>query len=137
MKSESGEVCFICDFVYGSQARGCYIEYVCTHTGFNGNVAIKRKVDAITASQNVSGIHTSDYNVTFYDLDHNHIIYKDDYAVKLVRKSVTGLSSTPASTNVILSFPSPTTQHPDGDSSKLIYLYIITIYFILLLQWLI
>ena len=64
----------------------------------------------------MTGIYTSNYNVTFYDVDYNNIIYKDDYAVILINRSVTGLSSTP--TNVISLSSSPTSLYTDFDRSK-------------------
>ena len=128
MNPTTGEVCFTCCFVVGSQAQGCYIEYKCTRTVFNGNITIVRtSVDASTASKCVTGIYTSNYNVTFYDVEHSNNIYKDAYAVKMTNQSITGLSLVPTSilsvslsTDVTSSSPSPTTLFTDYDSSKLL-----------------
>ena len=94
-------------------------------------------VDASTASKCVTGIYTSNYNVTFYDMDYNNVPYTTEYAVKLTNQSVTGLSPplTPtlttissvtvintlsSITNVILSSSSPTTLCTDCYNSKLL-----------------
>ena len=67
--STTGEVCFIFYFVTGSQPQGCYVEFRCLKTYFNGNIIINRtSVDTSTGSKCVIGIYTSSYNVTFYDL---------------------------------------------------------------------
>ena len=92
--SAAGEVCFICHFVTESQSQGCYIEYECFEMDFNGNISIERKPMKTNASKCVIGIYTCNYTVTFYDIDYNNIIYKDDYAVKLTNQSVTGLPPT-------------------------------------------
>ena len=127
MSSLKGRVCFICHFVYGSQAKGCFIEYKCTRTYFNGNVTVvRRPVDANTSRECVPRIYTSNYNVTFYDVEHSNNIYMDAYAVKQINQSVIGLSPTsiisslPSSTNVISSSRLPTTLCTDCDNSKLV-----------------
>ena len=127
--SSIGEVCFTCHFAYGSQAQGCYIEYTCTRTDYNGFLNISRiSVDTSTASKCVTGIHTSNYNVTFYDMDYNDNIYMKEYAIKRTNESVTGLpppsitiltSTVSLITEIILSSPSPTTLCTDCDNSKL------------------
>ena len=125
----TGKVCFICYFIEGSQARGCYIEYKCLSTDFNGNVTIVRKsVNTSTASKCATGIYTSNYNVTFYDMKHNNHIYMEDCAVKLSNQFLSGISLTsiPHETDLILPSPSPTTiQCTDCDNSELLYYNII------------
>ena len=129
MSSLTGRVCFICHFVYGSQAKGCFIEYKCTRTDFNGDVTIARtSVNTSIASKCVTGIYTSNYNVTFYDVEHSNNIYKDAYAVKQTNQPVIGLyltptsilSSVPSSTDVISMSPSPTTLCCDNSKLLLI-----------------
>ena len=77
------------------------------------------------------GIHSSTYNVTFYDLDYNNTIYEDNYAVILTYQSVndtsslhmTSMSSVPSSVDIISSSvptPSFTTPCTDCDSSELL-----------------
>ena len=119
MKEATGEVCFSCYFFNSSQARGCFVKYKCLKTDFNGNITILRtSIYASNAAKCLTGIHSSIYNVTFYDLDHNNTIYKDDYAVKLTHQSVTGLSSphmtsmssVPSSVDTISSSSVPTTS---------------------------
>ena len=88
-------------------------------------------VDASTASKCVTGIYTSNYNVTFYDMDENNNIDMEEYAVKLTDQSVTALSlistitstlSTSSMTINIMS-PSPTVFCIGCDNSKLLYYY--------------
>ena len=123
--STTGEVCFTCHFVNGSQSQGCYIEYKCLKTDFNGNVTINRtSVDTTTSSKCVTGVHRSVYNVTFYDLDYN-----EESAFQLTHQHVNGLSPTSSSmlfsmttTNIGIS-PSPTsTLCPNCDNCKLLYI---------------
>ena len=91
---------------------------------------MRTSVDTSTASKCVTGIYTSNYNVTFYDIDENNNIYMKDYAVKLTNQSVVGLYLPPAtttSTSTIVTLPSssPTTFYTDNTSSKsLCYFYI-------------
>ena len=59
---------------------------------------MRTSVDVSTASKCVTGIYTSDYNVTFYDMDYNNVPYTTEYAVKLTNQLVTGL---PTTTNII------------------------------------
>ena len=136
INSTTGEVCFTCHFVNGSQSQGCYIEFRCLKTYFNGNVTINRtSVYNSTASKCVTGIYTSNYNVTFYDMDYNNVPYTTEYAVKLTNQLITGLPPIPTLTttssvpvintlslitSVISSSPSPTTLCTDCDNSKLI-----------------
>ena len=91
-----------------------------------------------TASKCVTGIYTSNYNVTFYDMDYNNVPYTTKYAVKLTNQSVNGLYPTPTPTPTLtssdvvlpsstvlsavpstLSSPSPT-PGPDNNNSKLL-----------------
>ena len=137
--STTGEVCFICYFLEGSQSQGCYIEYNSLITNYySGNITIVRTlVNVSTASKCVTGIYTSNYNVTFYNMDYNNVPYTTEYAVKLTNQSVTGLSPplTPtlttissvaviitlsSITNVISSSPSSTTLCMNCDNSKLL-----------------
>ena len=128
--STIGKVCFTCHFVERSQATGCFVEYKCLRTDFNGNITMKRtSLDVNTTRKCVRGIYTSNYNVTFYDMDENNNIYTTEYAVKLTNQSVTGLSpalSIPTSTSTIaislssLSSLSPTSCI-DCTNSKSVY----------------
>ena len=52
---------------------------------------MRTPVDASTTSKCVTGIYTSNYNVTFYDMDYNNVPYTTEYAVKLTNQLVTGL----------------------------------------------
>ena len=93
---------------------------------------MRTSVDVSTASKCVTGIYTSNYNVTFYDMDYNNVPYTTEYAVKLTNQLITGLSPTTtiipfltyitsifsSSTNIISSSP-PTIL----DNSKLLYYY--------------
>ena len=92
----TGEVCLTCYFLEGSQSQGCYIEYNSLITNYySGNITIVRiPVDDSTASKCVTGIYSSNYNVTFYDMDYNNVPYTTEYAVKLTNQLVTGLTPT-------------------------------------------
>ena len=130
----TGEVCFTCYFLEGSQSQGCYIEYNSLITDYySGNITIVRtSVNTSTASKCVTGIYTSNYNVTFYDMDYNNVPYTTEYAIKLFNQLVTGLSPIPTLTttssvpfiNILSSITnvisSPTTLCTDCDNSKLL-----------------
>ena len=132
VNSTTGEVCFTCYFLEGSQSQGCYIEYNSLITDYySGNITIVRtSVDTSTASKCVTGIYTSNYNVTFYDMDYNNVPYNTEYAVKLTNQLVTGLSLslTPIISNVIVTLsslsPVSTVLCRECNNSKLI-IYII------------
>ena len=129
---EFGEVCFTCYFLKSSQSQGCYIEYNSLITDYySGNITIVRtSVDTSTASKCVTGIYTSNYNVTFYDMDYNNVPYTTEYAVKLTNQTVNGLLTIPFPTSTssisssittnMMSSPSPPTLCTDCDNSKLI-----------------
>ena len=53
---------------------------------------MRTSVDVSTASKRVTGIYTSNYNVTFYDMDYNNVPYTTEYAVKLTNQYINGLS---------------------------------------------
>ena len=118
INSTTGHICFTCYFLDGSQSHGCYIEYNSLITDYySGNITIvRRSVDTSTVSKCVTGIYTSNYNVTFYDMDYNNVPYTTEYAVKLTNQSVTGLSSSFS----ILSSPSLTTLRTHCYNSKLL-----------------
>ena len=99
---------------------------------------MRTSADNSTASKCVTGIYTSNYNVTFYDMDYNNVPYTTEYAVKLINQLVTGLSPIPTLTtassvpvintsslitNVISSSPSPTTVCTDCINSKLLLMF--------------
>ena len=112
INSTTGEVCFTCYFLEGSQSQGCYIEYNSLITDYySGNITIVRtSVDTNTASKCVTGMYTSNYNVTFYDMDYNNVPYTTEYAVKLTNQSVNGLSptlTTISSVTIIITLSSP------------------------------
>ena len=120
LAEESVQVCFTCYFLEGSQSQGCYIEYNSLITDYySGNITIVRtSVDVSTASKCVTGIYTSNYNVTFYDMDYNNVPYTTEYAVKLTNQTVSGFSipiQTSSTSHLSFttqsmssSFPSPT-----------------------------
>ena len=118
MNSTTGEVCFTCYFLEGSQSQGCYIEYNSLITDYySGNITIMRtSVDTSTASKCVTGIYTSNYNLTFYDIDQSNEVYLNEYAVNLADITISGLPGLTSSTSftsetmslLTSSFPSPT-----------------------------
>ena len=133
VKKTTGDVCFSCYFVNGSEAQGCFVKYKCLNADFNGNTTIMRLLlNTSKAIKCVTRIQSSTCNVIFYDLDLNNIIYADDYAVILTYQSVndissfhmTSMSSVPSSVDIISSSVptlSLTTPCTDCDSSKLLY----------------
>ena len=93
---------------------------------------MRTPVDTSTASNCVTGIYTSNYNVTFYDMDYNNLIYIEEYAVKISHQNVIGLypptfsmatSISSSATITTLSSPSPILCLQNCDSSKLLYYY--------------
>ena len=128
------QVCFTCYFVEGSQVQGCFVKYKCLRTDYNGNVTIeKRSISDSNITKCLPEIHSSIYNVTFYDLDLNNMTYEDNYAVKLISQSVDNLSSPhmtstssvplPDVSSSIDVSPSPTMLCTDCDNSKLFHYY--------------
>ena len=81
---------------------------------------MRTSVDTSTASKCVTGIYTSNYNVTFYDMDYNNNVYMEEYAVKLANQLVNGLPSiTPSPSTVTIESPSlSTTLCVDNDNCK-------------------
>ena len=89
---------------------------------------MRTSVDTSTASKCVTGIYTSNYNVTFYDMDYNNVPYTTEYAVKLTNQFVNVLLPIPSPTstsNISLSMstnsmssPSPTTLCTNCNNSK-------------------
>ena len=131
MDTTTGEVCFTCYFIEGSQSQGCYIEYNSLITDYySGNIAIVRtSVDISTASKCVTGIYTSNYNVTFYDMDYNNVPYTTEYAVKLTNQLVTGPSppltptlTTISSVTIIITSSSPSSTSLCRDYNNIIAL---------------
>ena len=86
--SITGLVCFTCIFVEGSQSLGCSIEYLCTTTEYNGQLNINRSLDSMKC---IDGIYTSDYNISFYDIEHDGVI-SNKPAYQLIQHSIDGLS---------------------------------------------
>ena len=89
---------------------------------------MRTSVDVSTASKCVTGIYTSNYNVTFYDLDYNN-----ESAFQLIHQHIDGLSPTSSSmmfsmttTNIGIS-SLPTTFCPNCDNCKLLYILFIYI----------
>ena len=72
--STTGLVCFTCIFVEGSQSLGCSIEYLCTRTEYNGQLNITRPLGSQNVTKCIDGIYTSDYNISFYDIEHDGVI---------------------------------------------------------------
>ena len=77
----------------------------------------------------MTGIYTSNYNVTFYDIDYNNVPYTTEYAVKLSNQSVTGLSLTTSSTMSSMSMNS--SLDVTSPSSTLVWNVIIIIFILL------
>ena len=87
----TGLVCFTCIFVEGSHSLGCSIEYLCIKTKNNGQLNINRPLGTQNVIKCIDGIYTSDYNISFYDIEHDGVInYQPAY--QLIQQSIDGLS---------------------------------------------
>ena len=89
--STTGRVCFTCIFVEGSQSLGCSIEYLCTRTEYNGQLNISRPLGSQNVTKCIDGIYTSDYNISFYDIEHDGDI-SNQPAYQLIQQSIERLS---------------------------------------------
>ena len=89
--STTGLVCFTSLFVEGSQSLGCFIEYLCTRTEYNGLLNISRSLGSQNVTKCIDGIYTSDYNISFYDIEHDGVI-SNQPAYQLIQHSIDGLS---------------------------------------------
>ena len=89
--STTGRVCFTCIFVEGSQSLGCSIEYLCTRTEYNGQLNVTRSFGSQNVTKCIDGIYTSDYNISFYDIEHDGVI-SNQPAYQLIQYSIDGLS---------------------------------------------
>ena len=89
--STTGRVCFTCTFVEGSQSLGCFIEYLCTRIEYNGQLNINSSLGSQNVTKCIDGIYTSDYDISFYDIEHDSVInYQSAY--QLIQHSIDGLS---------------------------------------------
>ena len=104
----TGLVCFTCIFVEGSQSLGCSIEYLCTRTEYNGQLNITRPLGSQNVIKCINGIYTSDYNISFYDIEHDGAI-SNQPAYQLIQHSIDGLFPSTMSASLISS-PSPSTM---------------------------
>ena len=113
--STTGLVCFTSIFVEGSQSLGCSIEYLCTRTEYNGQLNITRSLGSQNVTKCIDGIYTSDYNISFYDIEHDGVInYQPAY--QLIQRSIDGLSPLIMLSSPSLS-PSPTPSSSSSSSS--------------------
>ena len=65
----TGRVCSTSTFVEGSQSLGCFIEYLCTRTEYNGQLNINRPLGSQNVTKCINGIYVCDYNISFYDMN--------------------------------------------------------------------
>ena len=89
--STTGRVCFTYIFVEGSQSLGCSIEYLCTRTEYNGQLNITRPLGSQNVTKCIDGIYTCDYNISFYDIEHDGGI-SNQPAYQLIQQRFDGLS---------------------------------------------
>ena len=65
--------------------------HLCTKTEYNGQLNINRPLGSQNVTKCIVGIYTSDYNISFYDIEHDGVInYQSVY--QLVQHSIDGLS---------------------------------------------
>ena len=93
--STTGRVCFTCTFVEGSQSLGCFIEYLCTRTEYNGQLNIKRPLGSQNVTKCIDGIYVCDYNISIYDIEQP--------AYQLIQYDIDGLFPSTISASLILS----------------------------------
>ena len=79
---------------------------------------MRTSVDDSTASKCVTGIYTSNYNVTFYDMDYNNVPYTTEYAVKLTNQSMIGPTGPIQTSPSFISLATHTTVSPSSLSSS-------------------
>ena len=103
--STTGLVCFTCIFVEGSQSLGCSIEYLCTRTEYNGQLNITRPLGSQNVTKCIDGIYISDYNISFYDIEHDGVI-SNQPAYQLIQHSIDELSPPILSSSSLSSSPS-------------------------------
>ena len=108
----TGLVCFTCIFVEASQSLGCFIEYLCTRTEYNGQLNINRPLDSQNVTKCIDGIYTSDYDISFYDIQHNGVNYQSVY--QLIQHSIDGLSP-----SIMSSSPSPSSSSSSQTSTTM------------------
>ena len=97
--STTGRVCFTCTFVEGSQSLGCFIEYLCTRTEYNGQLNINRPLGSQNVTKCIDGIYVCDYNISFYDIQHDGVVnYQPAY--QLIKYSIDEPSPSTMSTSV-------------------------------------
>ena len=103
--STTGLVCFTCIFVEGSQSLGCSIEYLCITTEYNGQLNISRPLGSQNVTECIDGIYTTEYNISFYDIEHDGVI-NNQSAYQLIQQSIERLSPLIMSSSVKPSSPS-------------------------------
>ena len=62
--------CFQCVYVDGTSARGCFIEYICAETIYNGNLNVSGSERTCKPD-----INLSNYTIKVYDEESNGTIY--------------------------------------------------------------
>ena len=113
--STTGLVCFTCIFVEGSQSLGCSIEYLCTRAEYNGQLNINRPLGSQSVTKCIDGIYTSDYNISFYDIEHDGVI-SNQPAYQLIQQRIDGLSPSIMSSSPSLSQMSMTMSSTPTES---------------------
>ena len=108
--STTGRVCFTSTFVEGSQSLGCFIEYLCTRTEYNGQLNINMPFGSQNVTKCIDGIYTSDYNISFYDIEHDGVI-SNQSGYQLIQHSIDGLSPSIMSSSPLSSSPSLSPTH--------------------------
>ena len=84
---------------------GCSIEYLCITTEYNGQLSINRPLGTQNVTKCIEGIYTSDYNISFYDIEHDGVI-SNKPAYQLIDHSIDGLSPPIMSSSPLSSSPS-------------------------------
>ena len=124
-----GQICFMCIFVAGSLAHGCYIEYLCmnNHDGF---VNISRSFDDVIVMRCEQGVYITTCNISFFDIDDEFDSSVDNQtpAYQIFQQNIQGLSSTTLSSSChayvshTTSLLSPTVYESPSEGSFLKFL---------------
>ena len=90
-----GQICFMCIFVAGSLAHGCYIEYLCINNR-DGFVNISRSFDDVIVMRCEQGVYTTTCNISFFDIDDefDSSVGNQTPAYQIFQQNIQGLSST-------------------------------------------
>ena len=104
-------LCCRCSFITGNYVKGCYIQYNCTQTVFNGHL----NITVSEQEQCVEDIYTSVYNITVYDIENDGTVRMDQPVFEFSNISVY-IPDPSASTNTPTPANTPITPDPNAST---------------------